>query len=204
MDYVEYAEQVLLARHEHLPLEGVAPERWVVGQGELQRRLERHEHYHEVDGLARRFYVAAVVLACQLCHVLAHALYVFLQVAVFLLGRGGVDIALVGHERHLRVYYRVLALRVVQYDVGLHLAPRLVVLQRAAVVVAQARLHFVVYAFGQPLRCEQVAQYYLAHVPGGLVVAPEHVGQALGLLAYGAAAFHHHLYLLAQRGGVAL
>ena len=130
---------------------------------------------------------------------LAHALNVLLQIAVLILRRFCIHILLVGHQRHLRVDDGILSLRVVQYHVGLHLLASLVMLHGTSQFVAQTGLHLVVYALGQSLRCKQVAQYYLAHVSAHLVVAAQHIGQALSLLTQLLCLLHHHQHLLSER-----
>ena len=100
MYHVQDAQQVLLARDEHFALKGIAPERRVVDQCQLQRRFERHEHDDEVDRLAGRLDVFGIILAGQFGHVRAYRLDMFLQSAVFVFCRMCIDIAFVGNERH--------------------------------------------------------------------------------------------------------
>ena len=123
----------------------------------------------------------------------------FLQGTLLLLGGLGIHVALVGHERHLRVDDGILSLWIVQNDVGLHLATRLVVLQRTPHLVAQTGLHLVMDTLGESLRRQQVAKNDFTHVAANLVVATQHVGQSLGLLAHLAARFHHQAQLFLQR-----
>ena len=151
MYHVKDAQQVLFASDEDLLFEGVAPQRRVVGQCQLQRALERHEHNDEVHGFAGSLDIFRIVLARQFCDVATHRLDVFLQGALLLFGRLGIDVALIGHQRHLRVNDRILSLWVVQNDVGLHLTSRVVVLQRAPLFVAQTGLYLVVNALRQSL-----------------------------------------------------
>ena len=122
-----------------------------------------------------------------------------LQPALLLLGRLRIDISLVCHQRHLRVDDDILSLRIVDDDVGLHLPSRILILQSPPRLVAQSRLHLVVDALGQSLTCQQVAEDDLAHRAARLVVAAQHIGQALRLLAQLLGLTHHQQHLLAKR-----
>ena len=133
---------------------------------------------------------------------LTHALDVVLQITLLVLGCLGIDILLVGHERDLRVDDGILSLRIVEDDVGLHLTPCLVVLQRATELIAQTGLHLVVDTLGESLRSQEVAQNNLTHIAAHLIVATQHVGQTLGLLAQLLGLLHHLDHLLTERGRV--
>ena len=131
---------------------------------------------------------------------LAHTLDVVLQVTLLILGCFGIHIFLVGYQRHLRVDNGILPLWVMQNHVGLHLTAGLVVLHGATEFITQPCLHLVVDSLRKSLTRKQVAQDYLAHVTAHLVIAAQHVGQTLGLLAQLLRLLHHHQHLLAERG----
>ena len=89
-----------------------------------------------------------------------------------------------------------------QDHIGLHLAPRLVVLQGASHLVSQTSLHLIVDTLCQSLTRQQVTEDDLTHVTAHLIVAPQHVGQALRLLTQLLCLLHHLLDLFTERSRV--
>ena len=202
MDHVEDSQQVLLTRDEDLFLKSLTPECRIIGERQLERRLERYEHNHKVHRLATVLDILRIVLARQFVHMTAHTLDVLLQIAFFFLGRLSIHIFLVSHERHLRVDDSILSLRIVQDHIGLHLLARLVVLQGAPHFVAQTSLNLVVSTLRKSLTGQKIAQDNLPHVTTHLIVAPEHIGQALSPLTQLLGLLHHLQHLLTERGRV--
>ena len=202
MYHVEDAKQVLLTRHEHFLLKRLAPQRGIIRQRQLQRRLEGHEHNDEVHRLTPVLDILRIILPGQLVHVLTHTLDMLLQIAFLILRRLRIHILLIRHERHLRVDDGVLPLRIVQDHVGLHLLARLVVLQRTPHLVSQPGLHLIVDALRQSLRRQQVAEDDLAHIARYLIVTPQYVRQPLGLLTQLLCLLHHQADLFTERGRV--
>ena len=175
--HVEDGREVLLAGDEHLALEGLVPQRGVVGQRQLQRTLEGHEHEHEVHGLPPRVQVAAVVLARQLVHVFPHALYVRLQCLGLFLGVRSVHVSLVGRHGYLGVYHHVLPLWIMEDEVGTHGGARVLVARFPALGVPQVGLRLIVHALHQSLGGQEVSQDYLAHIARGLAIPAQHISQ---------------------------
>ena len=133
---------------------------------------------------------------------LTHALDMILQVAFLLLGRLGIHVFLVGHERHLRIDDGILSLRIVEDHVGLHLLARLVILQRAPHLVAQPCLHLIVDTLRESLTGQQVTEDDLTHVAAHLIVATQHVSQSLRLLTKLLGLLHHLQHLFTERSRV--
>ena len=82
---MQNAQQVLFTCHKYFLLESLAPQGRVVGQGQLQRGLERHKHDDEVNHVTTILDILGIVLTCQFIHMLAHTLDMILQIALLVL-----------------------------------------------------------------------------------------------------------------------